>query len=1177
MYPSDAFSDAELQHIAALNGALWAAWGEHSEGDPGDPAAIQGALRRYLVTRGAVGRRTRSFGIANHRIFRAIRAGARGAQLVVPYTLGGELFVYAVDAQGGELVTRRFFPHGTIFTDELLATTTDILRPAGEVIDLEAAIYGFDASQAPEVHVHRVQDVATLLARLNVAGSRHEAVYYLRVLITRLCSTSFQGFFRTKNLQPEVRNLSNELADTLNGPFAYRLRLHVRILVKKVSGLVSSPNLIDELWHDTIDLAEVHVRGSAITNELRRSAHHALGNATLDLARRYRDYLESGDAHHLPQDLRGRLSAADEAARDDEAAVATMRRVVEVLDKLLGGAQIVTRVRDWADSYRTALLRCDSDQSIDEELEALVEGAQSGNRWTFLHHLRTLQRKLDEGNWPPAADPLRETLSALQRHPPGSDGFDAEGAEQRTRAAVGAFADALRAAHQALLFDELEAAIDTYRAGSHFAAFIAVSELRNEVERLLSRPAFPAQTYLLHQLDCLLEEMGFFALRHVASSYEEEGLRLPECLRIIHVCAANLSHDGLFSRELWDLTVMLRDPAKRFAELLDVLESVQRTYHQMVHRVSVAYEMMGNQLGLSGDEIRAVHGNFQRYLHDLNSMVQFTDLARAWIQSAPRSADREPRREPADYDIVHLSHTDDIVPRVESTAPRGSLQDLYGGKGAGLIYLSYLGPPTRDAFILPTTIARGDHHRSDPARVRDEVLEHLAVLERDIEATSHQRQRYGDPRCPLLLAVRGGSVFTLPGLLSTVVFVGINDEIAAALARDDAWYAYDAYRRFLTSYAASAWGLNLEDYDLIEKAKREHDVAFKELLPYEALQQVAETSKQIIRDAGFGGELDDILANPQHQLINAVHTVFDSWDRERARRYRDIKGMSHGWQTAVIVQEMASGNHHNERVAPGMDETRASLTGVIMQTRMTELGFRTFTGDIKFSACGDDLVGGITEASSLQPVETLESYMPMLDRRLNHIDAKVRRFRGTDPEIEFTVDHGRLSVLQARMAHVGPHEDTSTFAGAGEPDLRGIGIRGGAFRGLVALDDDDIEAMRAEYARRRDAGDHTVDGVLLVLENPTPSEIPMILGADALITTTGGSTSHAAVAIHAIEDKRYCAVMSAVGLRVRGRKREVWLCDSSGEPRHVVAPGDVLSIHGLTGAVYAGSQPVQGV
>jgi hypothetical protein len=1161
-----AFDPAELGHIDSLNRALFAAYGAG-----GDAAARQAALRRYLETRSRVGRRTRSFGIANHRIFR------QADRLLVPYALGGTLFVYAVDGDGGAPVAQRRFPHGTIFTDDLIGAVAGAL---GEPIDLEREIYDFDATLTPDIRPTRIRDVAALLQRLNRCGSRHEAVYYLRVLVSHLCGSSFQGFFSAKNLQPEVRSLNTELVELLDGPFAYRLRLPIRILARKVSGLVSRPNLIDELWHDTIDLAEVHVRGSAITNELRRSAHHALGKTTLDLARCYHEYLESGEARRLPEPLRGRLSPADEQARAHPAARATARRIVEALDKLLGGSQIVTRLEDWRESYGDALQRCESGNSLRAEAEALITGGiRGGNRWIYYHHLRALLRKADDGDWGEAATPFRAALHRLQVERPDYEAFDARRTEDNLHAAVEAFARRIAADHQQPIFATLGRAIELYREGAHLDAFAAISELRDQLERVLERRAFPEQRYLLYQLDCLLEEIGFFALRHVATRYEEEGLRLAECLRIIHMCAANLSHDGLFSRELWDLTVMLRDPSKCRAEIIDLLEAVQRNYHQLVHRVSIAYEMMGKQLELGDDEIRAVQANFQRYLHDLNSMVHFSDLARAHVQATP-DGERDASIAAAGdacYDIVHLSHTDDIIRRVDSVEPSDSLQDRYGGKGSGLIYLSYLGIPTRDAFILPTTIPRSGAHRDDPRRLEREVGEHLRILESDISREGDAPVRFGDPDNPLLLAVRGGSVFTLPGMLSTVVFVGMNDEIAASLARDDAWFAYDAYRRFLTSYAGAAWELNLEDYDLIEAAKRRHGVRFKHDLPAAALRDVAEAAKRIIRQQGLGGELDELLTHPERQLISAVHVVFDSWDRERARRYRDIKGMSHGWHTAAIVQQMASGNRQNAGVQPGMDETAASLTGVIMQTRMTALGFRTFTGDIKFSASGDDLVGGLTEATSLRPVDDLKLFLPMLERRLNHIDTKVRRFRGTDPEIEFTVDRGRLSVLQARMAQVGPQEKTSRFEAPGEPALRGIGIRGGAFRGLIAFDDRDIEKMTAELARRAETGANDVDGVLLVLENPTPSEIPMILSADALLTATGGSTSHAAVAIHSIEHKPYCAVLSAAGLHVRAEARQVLLCKDGGEPLHTLVPGDVLSIHGQSGEVYPGSLPVYGI
>ncbi|MGD8328845.1 MAG: PEP/pyruvate-binding domain-containing protein, partial [Acidobacteriota bacterium] len=910
------FEDAEVDNIEALNRALYAAFGDRA-----DAAARQAALRRYLETRSCVGRRTRQFGIANHRIFRS------GDRLTVPYALGGALFIWTVRAGDSELIAQRDFPHGTIFTDELVGAVAGTL---GEPIDLEREIYDFDASLTPDIRLTRIRDVAALLQRLNRCGSRHEAVYYLRVLVSRLCAADFQGFFSAKNLQPEVRQLNKELIELLDGPFAYRLRLPIRILTRKVSGLVSRPNLIDELWHDTIDLAEVHVRGSAITNELRRSAHHALGKSTLDLARSYHLYLESGDAHHLPESLRGRLSPIDEEARSRAAPRATAQRIAEALDKLLGGSQIITRLKDWEESYAHSLQRCESGNSLRDELEALVTGGiRGGNRWVYYHHLRALLRKADEGAWDNAAAPFRDALQKLQVDRPDDSSFDAAAAEHSARDAVETFADAIEADHQRAVFDALRRATDAYQHGAHFDAFVQISTLRDELEQTLSQRSFPEQRYLFYQLDCLLEEMGFFALRHVATSYEEQGLRLSECLRIIHMCAANLSHDGLFSRELWDLTVMLRDPSKHGAEILDVFEAVTTNYHQLVHRVSVAYEMMGRQLGLDDEEIRAIQGNFQRYLYDLNSMVHFTDLARARLQEMPQ---RERERDvpaavaedsPGRWDIVHLSHTDDIVRRVDSVELGENLQDRYGGKGSGLIYLSYLGIPTRDAFILPTTIPRSGEHLRDRQRLEHEVVEHLRMLEQDVTRADGVPYRFGDAEHPLLLAVRGGSVFTLPGMLTTLVFVGINDDVAAALARDDAWYAWDAYRRFLTSYAAAAWGVNLEDYELVEEAKQHHGVRFKQDLPAEALREVTEDSKRIIRKQGFGDQLDEILADPLQQLIGAVQVVFDSWDRERARRYRDIKGMSHSWHTAAIVQQMASGNRQNAGVLPGMDETAA--------------------------------------------------------------------------------------------------------------------------------------------------------------------------------------------------------------------------------------------------------------
>ena len=150
------------------------------------------------------------------------------------------------------------------------------------------------------------------------------------------------------------------------------------------------------------------------------------------------------------------------------------------------------------------------------------------------------------------------------------------------------------------------------------------------------------------------------------------------------------------------------------------------------------------------------------------------------------------------WDFLHLSHDRLIVDLVEShDAP--SLRDVYGGKGSGLIYLSYLGVPTRDAFIIPTELARQGLHEQRRGRLERETLRHLRRLERDIARDDGTPVRLGDPSSPLLLAVRGGSVFSMPGQLETVVFVGMTWKVAEALAQEDEWFAWDAYRRFLAT------------------------------------------------------------------------------------------------------------------------------------------------------------------------------------------------------------------------------------------------------------------------------------------------------------------------------------------------------------------------------------------
>jgi len=389
------------------------------------------------------------------------------------------------------------------------------------------------------------------------------------------------------------------------------------------------------------------------------------------------------------------------------------------------------------------------------------------------------------------------------------------------------------------------------------------------------------------------------------------------------------------------------------------------------------------------------------------------------------------------------------------------------------------------------------------------------------------------------------------------------------LAKKDPWCAYDAYRRFLAMYGQAVWGVDMESHNIVEDIKRRYKVKYKYDLPWEGMKEIADLTKNILQREGYGEALEKVLADPVKQLLSAIYSVFDSWDSEAARRYREIKGICDSWQTVAIIQEMALGNLKNEEIRIGMDETRASLTGVIPRTRVTELGVRAHTGEFKFSAAGDDLVGGLTKSISFFPIEELLSFMPMLNRRLRHNIAKLRRFMGTDQEVEFTVESGVLSILQSRAAEIGKNRRETAFADPGEEAAHGIGIRGSAFRGIVAFDKEDLDEISREDLSKRD----DVDGVLLILESPAPEYIPLILSADALLSAKGGSTSHAAIAINGIEGGDYSAVMSATGLQVNTRKHEAVIVGKEGQIRHVIHKHDVMSIHGTTGCVYVGSLP----
>ena len=1162
----DTFTTTEQENLASLNHQLYRAYV-----DQDSRIDLKEMLSSYQQMRSDLSQRHGRFGIVNNRIFK------HDGNLRVPYLLGDTLVLHAVRGDATEVVSARRFPTGTIYTDSLF----DELAGAGSIpIDLEQMLFAFDAENVAEPRITRIRDIASLLKNVNLASNRNEALHLLRHLVARLCNLSVKTFLGAKNLQPEVNNLNTQLLQFINGWLCQSLPGLTRTVVRNLSSVIGKPNLIDQLWNDTIHLAEVEVRGSAIVNELRRSSHHALGQRTLHLAQTYLDFLDKGETREL-----ARLGFASPAESDIEASQREeprriVARVVEDLGRLLGTSETVARIQEWQESYAENLLQCQFGNPIEVELETLIEkGIHARNRWVYYQHLRILMQKVDDYSRPKdVTRSFKTCLEALQELRPDDVAFDADQTEKMVREGVDLFVTGIRASYQNGLFELLRSVLDANENSSSFETFTRTRDLRVKLQDMIRVGGFTAQRYFLQQLDCLLEEINYLAVRRIATRYADSGVDLEQCLEIIRISILNLEFDGLASHELVDLAGLLSNPARTEDELLDVLRYVSRHYHKIRQRVTVPYEKMSHHLRLDEEDLRTVLANMQRYMHDLNGVVQFSDIAGAFMREQQTGSTERVGGERQNGDeslsshpIIHISHHDEVAAEMGICGSQPNLRERYGGKGSSLLYVNHLDLPTRDGFILPTSIPRAGLHRGDPTWIEAEITHHLQILVEDIAKQSGVRKRFGDATEPLVLAVRGGSVFSMPGMLSTIVFVGMNDHIAEALAQHGPWRAYDSYRRFLASYGLAVWGVDLETFNVVDHAKRRYGVEYKTDLPWEAMREIAEESKTVFRDHDLSDELEKTLADPTRQLVNSVIAVFESWNKERAQRFRDIKGISHSWQTAAIVQEMAFGNGRNESIRPEMDETLVSLTGVIPRTTVSEFGIRELSGEFKFSAAGDDLVGGVTSSGSFHSIAELDMLMPMFGRRLRHVGSRLRRFMGTDQEVEFTIENGVLSVLQSRTAETYADEAIDRFVDPGEPASRGLGVRGGGFRGIVAFDDADREELATVDIEARD----DIDGVLMVLENPTPEEIPMIISADGLLTAKGGSTSHAAVAANGIEDRTFCAVMSAAGLQVDLERREATIVDGDGNVCHRLRKGDIVSLHGTSGEVYIGTRSLR--
>src|SRR5215469_17031616 len=495
------------------------------------------------------------------------------------------------------------------------------------------------------------------------------------------------------------------------------------------------------------------------------------------------------------------------------------------------------------------------------------------------------------------------------------------------------------------------------------------------------------------------------------------------------------------------------------------------------------------------------------------------------------------------------------------------LKDLLGGKGANLAEMTNIGLPVPPGFTITTEACRYFlAHGGVPEGLAAEVAEHLSRMEQAMG------RRLGDPADPLLVSVRSGAKFSMPGMMDTVLNIGITDESVHGLAKQSGneRFAWDAYRRLVQMFGKTVLGIDGDAFEhALDEAKRAKGTTNDLDLDAGDLSQLTETFKQIVRD--HTGH--DFPQQPHEQMDLAIQAVFNSWNSSRAVLYRRQERIPADLGTAVNVVAMVFGNL-------GAD----SGTGVAF-TRDPGTGQQGIYGDYLQNAQGEDVVAGIRNTVPLQDLERID---PASYRQLLEIMKTLENHYRDLCDIEFTIERGKLWMLQTRVGKrtaaasfriatqfvdqglISMDEALTRVTGdqlaqlmfprfdlGGNPKkiTTGVSASPGAAVGKAVFDS-------ARAVEQADAG----EDVILVRRETNPDDLHGMIAARGILTSRGGKTSHAAVVARGMGKTCVCG---AEELQVDTRAGRI-----TAPGGVVINEGDVLSIDGTSGAVYLGEVPV---
>jgi pyruvate, orthophosphate dikinase len=508
-----------------------------------------------------------------------------------------------------------------------------------------------------------------------------------------------------------------------------------------------------------------------------------------------------------------------------------------------------------------------------------------------------------------------------------------------------------------------------------------------------------------------------------------------------------------------------------------------------------------------------------------------------------------------------------------------SLKNLLGGKGANLAEMSSLGLPVPPGFTVTTEACVHYFTRDQtyPAALAGEVAAGLKKVEQVVGKT------FGDAKNPLLVSVRSGARASMPGMMDTVLNLGLNDETVEGLAAlsGDRRFAFDSYRRFITMYSSVVLGLSHDDFEeVLDDHKDRLGVTIDTDLSASDWEKVVVDYKAVVEDR-LGQPFPQ---DPNDQLWGAISAVFDSWMNDRAKFYRRMHDIPESWGTAVNVQSMVFGN---------MGET--SATGVAF-TRNPSTGEAKLYGEFLINAQGEDVVAGIRTPQSLtkagreemgETAPSMEEAMPVVFTEFVEVVGRLESHYRDMQDIEFTVEQGRLWMLQTRngkrtaksalkiavdlaaegvisedeaVSRVEPSSLDQLLHPTLDPKAMrkviaaGLPASPGAATGKIVFDADEAERLS-----------QLGDAVILVREETSPEDIHGMVAARGIVTARGGMTSHAAVVARGMGRPCVCGINElsidekAGTFTARGR---------------VFKAGEVITIDGSKGEVLDGAVPM---